>query len=147
MARIVEDIVASADWIAGAMRYSRYKADFSPQSLWEVDRFFDEHSLSGKPKPGGLLGEECGKRLFALGGYVGEVLRREKGGDWRASDADPDDEVALSLHLRDGTTCWPVQRVMKRLQNGPEESIVAYGVGFGLTVGPRPAPRPWWKFW
>lgn len=130
--RIVEDIRISAEWIAQALTLSGYKADFSPASLKEIDRFFDEHSLDGAAKPGGLLSEQLGQRLFALGAYVGEVLRRSLGGEWFGDDSDPEAEVNVQLNLPDGSKVWPIQKVMKRFKNGKEDSIVAYGAVLGL---------------
>lgn len=40
MGTIVEDVDAGAKWIATALSSSGYKADFTPSSLWEIDRFF-----------------------------------------------------------------------------------------------------------
>jgi hypothetical protein len=58
--RIVRDVAAAAEWMAKALNSSGYRADFSITSLKELDRFFDEHSSDGKPKPGGLLSEATG---------------------------------------------------------------------------------------
>jgi hypothetical protein len=41
--KIVQDAVALADQISRALSQSGYNADFSLESLKEVDRFFDEH--------------------------------------------------------------------------------------------------------
>jgi hypothetical protein len=138
MASLVEDAGAAAEWIATALSSSGYQADFSPPSLWEVDRFFDEHTKRGKPRRGGLLAENLGQRIFGLGCYTGEVIRRNLGGKWQADDADPQGEINIELHLPDGAIVWPVQRAMKRLANGPEDAIAAYGAALGLEVGSRP---------
>jgi hypothetical protein len=61
---LVEDIATASDWIVGALRSSGYRIDFSVDSLKEIDRFFDEHALNGGARPGGLLAENCGSRLF-----------------------------------------------------------------------------------
>ena len=153
MPTIVEDITTSSEWVASALSESGYVADFSPSSLWHVEFFFDDHCRGGTATPSGLLSEDLGSRLFALGAYVGEVVRRTRGGEWKGDDADPEVELKVELHLEDGTVCWPVQRVMKRFKNGTEDSIFAYGLSLGLDVGPRPTrdaakpKRPWWKFW
>lgn len=44
MASVVADAKSAASWIADALSSSGYRADFSPQSLWEVDRFLAEQS-------------------------------------------------------------------------------------------------------
>jgi hypothetical protein len=150
MGTLVEDVRTSAKWIAKALSSSGYQADFSLASLKEIDRFFDEQSPNGDPIPGGLLSEQLGARLFALGGYVGEVIRRTNGGKWQAKDEDPRGEINITLVLPGGGMIWPVQRVMKRFKNGAEDGIYAYGIA--MTPGPGAiselSPRkPWWKFW
>lgn len=140
MGSLKEDLNNSADWIARALRSSNYRANFTPQSLWEIDLFFDDHGKDGAPKPGGLLSQPLGARLFALGAYVGEVVRRSVGGEWQTDDSDPRGEINVALKLPDGSLIWPVQRVMKRLRNGPEDGIAAYGALLGVAVGKRPEP-------
>lgn len=152
MGTIVEDARESAEWIATALSSSGYRADFTPDSLWEIDRFFDEHSRDGEPIAGGLLSESLGSRVFALGSYVGEVIRRNVGGEWRGDDSHPEAEINIELRLPDGAQCWPVQRAMKRLKNGSEDGVAAYGHAMGLGVRqskPQAPPRekPWWRFW
>lgn len=126
--RVAADARASADWIATALSASGYKADFSIDSLKEIDRFFDDQAPNGQPKPGGLLASDIGARLFALGGYVGEVVRRAASGEWKGDDKDPEAEINIALQLKNGSTLWPVQRVMKRFKNGSEDGLHAYGV-------------------
>lgn len=131
---IKEDIAAASMWISMALRGTKYEADFSPRSLREIDRFFDEHSRNGVAKPGGRLEEKSGYRLFALGAYVGEVLRKAKGGEWHGDDSDPAVEVNVELRFPDGTICLPMQRVIKRFRLGSAEGIAAYGIGLGLKL-------------
>ena len=143
---IVADVADAATWIASALTSSGYRADFTPASLWEVERFFDEQTSDGQAVTGGLLSEDLGARLFTLGSYVGEVLRRQLGGRWHGDDADPEAEINVALNLPSETTVWPVQRVMKRFANGDEDSLAAYGAALGLDVGARP-PAPRKKRW
>jgi len=126
--KIVSDAVASAEWMANALSSSGYKANFSLDSLREVDRFLDDQAPGGNPKPGGLLSQNRGVRLFALGAYVGEVIRRQAEGQWQGDDGDPKAEINLAVHLKSGAICWPVQRVMKRFKNGAEDGIYIYGI-------------------
>lgn len=143
MATLKEDIKTGSDWISTALKSSGYKADFSQKSLGEIDRFFDEHSKDGKPTPDGLLSEQLGNRLFCIGSYVGEVIRKKVGGEWIVDDSDPQGEINITLKTSDGVQMWPVQRAMKRLQNGAEDSIAAYG----SFIGNEDAKKPFWKFW
>jgi len=132
--KIVSDARDSAEWIAKALNSSGYKADFSISSLKEVDRFLEEQAPKGVPKPGGLLGEHLGSRVFSLGSYVGEVLIRNAGGNWKGDDSDPEAEINLAVQFRNGSQAWPIQRVMKRLRNGSEDSVFAYGVALSADA-------------
>jgi len=125
---IVSDVQSAAEWIAKALSSSGYHADFSLGSLREIDRFLDDQAPGGRVRPGGLLSEQLGQRIFGLGAYTGEVLRRRCGGNWEGNDADPNAEINIALKLADGSLIWPVQRVMKRFKGGAEDGIYAYGV-------------------
>jgi hypothetical protein len=135
MASLLEDVSFAADWIALTLWASGYVADFSLDSLKEIDRFLDEHTCDGRAVPGGLLSEQLGQRVFALGSYVGEVIRRRHGGEWRGNDDDPMGEINLELILRGGGVIWPVQRVMKRFRHGADDGIYVYGAA--LVSGSR----------
>jgi hypothetical protein len=125
--KIVSDALASAEWIARALSQSGYTADFTLGSLKQIDRFFEEQAANGRPKAGGLLSEQLGARLFAIGAYVGEVIRRQNGGEWQGDDNDTQAEINVAVRLKTGTILWPVQRVMKRFKNGAEDGIWIYG--------------------
>lgn len=129
-----EDIRISAEWISAALISSGYAADFSPKSIGEIERFFIENMQEVKAIPGGLLSKDLGKRLFALGSYVGEVLQRSLGGEWITNDSDPQGEINISLKFSDDSVCWPVQRILKRFKNGEEDSLVAYVNSLGLSI-------------
>lgn len=126
--RLQEDIPITAQWIANALQSSGYDADFAPKSISEVERFFREQTEDGEPVSGGLLAQDIGPRLFALGSYCGEVLRKELGGHWQTDDSDPKGEINAALEVASGVTCWPMQRVMKRLRSS-EDDLVAWAEG------------------
>jgi hypothetical protein len=134
--KVVSDALASAEKISRALSQSGYRADFSLESLKQVDRFFEEQMSNGQPKPSGLLSQQLGARLFAIGAYVGEVIRRQNGGEWQGDDNDPQAETNVTVRLKTGVILWPVQRVMKRFKNGAEDGIWIYG-----AAAPSPATR------
>jgi hypothetical protein len=127
-AGIVRDARVAAEWIAIALSGSGYALDFKIKSLKEIDRFFDEHAPQGIPRPGGLLSENFGNRMFSIGAYVGEVICRRTGAKWQGDEGDPDAEINIAVRFKRGQIIWPVQRVMKRFQNGPQDSVYGYGV-------------------
>jgi hypothetical protein len=113
------DITTAKDWIASALNYSGYRADFTLESLKEVDRFFDEQADR-------LLAENTGTKLFAIGSYIGEVIISICGGQWETDDNDPKGEINITVRLKNGSVIWPVQRAMKRYQEGIENAIYPY---------------------
>jgi len=138
---IVVDAKKAAEAIAKTLTNSGYKADFSIESLQQVERFFLENSERGKAKAGGPLSQQLGARLFAIGSYVGEVIRRECKGQWFGNDSDPRAEINIAVDFPNSVRMWPVQRVMRRFTNGPEDNIYHYGVA-AVEYCKRPARKP-----
>ncbi|MFD7282321.1 hypothetical protein ACFV80_36185 [Streptomyces sp. NPDC059862] len=148
MASLLHNVRTSGAWIAPALNSSGYRADFTPESLPGIERFMTEHSAHGIAAAGGLLATDVGPRLLALGAYLGETVRHSLGGLWETDDQDPHGEMNIVLRLSDGSTIWPVQRVIKRFQNGPEDSIVGYAIGLGLRLSAQsPAPPNHRRSW
>lgn len=54
-----QDIKASCEWVIKALNSSGYKADYTLESMKEVDRFFDEQNT-----PDGILSNNRGQILF-----------------------------------------------------------------------------------
>lgn len=111
-----EDIHSACEWVVNALNISGYNADYSLESMKELDRFFDEQSGEG-----GILSRNRGQIIFAVSSYIGETVIRLYGGKWSGSD-----EINMSVELNNGTIIFPTQKVMKRYQNGSEDSIYAY---------------------
>lgn len=118
---LMEDIATASDWVVRALNSSGYKADYTLESMREIDRFFQEQNT-----PTGLLSQNRGSILFALGAYIGQTAIRLRGGSWQTDDADLYGEVNIAVELADGTLFWPVVRCIKRAKEGEEESIYAY---------------------
>ena len=167
MATLLEDIKTQSDWIVQAFAADNFKLDYSVESFKSIDDFFDQHANNGKAKPNGRLSKNLGPILFSIGSYVGEtIIKNVPGSVWITDDKDPLGEVNVSMKLPDGTTIWPMQRVINRFRNGSEDGIYAYGsvVAKEISQGDywekiketssRAASakqkgnnKPWWKFW
>jgi len=61
-----------------------------------------------------------------FGGYVGEVMRRNWGGQWKDHSAAFPGELHFTLELAVGGDLWPHYKAGKRLINGPEDNIWDY---------------------
>lgn len=116
-----EDIHSACEWVVTALNSSAYKADYTLESMKEIDRFFDEQSGEG-----GIISKGRGRIIFAIGSYIGETVIRLFGGKWLTDDSDPQGEITAAVQLDNGTVIFPMQRVIKRYQNGSEDGIYAY---------------------
>ena len=157
MGTIVEDLREAAASIADVANAAGYTFDFSARSLWDVERFLAENTSEGEPQPGSVLSKDLGSRVFALGAYIGEVIRGVIGGDWVSDqigadwipdsevnadlDLDADLAVAVALQTPNGQL-WPNQQVMKRIIVGESASITGYATASGVDPGVGPHPSP-----
>ncbi len=117
-----EDIHSACAWIVTALNTSGYNADYTLESMKEIDRFFNEQSGVG----GIITPERRGQIFFSIASYVGETVIKLYGGKWITDDKDPMGEVNMAVKLDNGIMLFPAQRVVKRYQNGNEDSIYAY---------------------
>ncbi len=116
-----EDIHTACEWVVMALNSSGYKADYTLESMKEIDRFIDEQSGEN-----GIISRNRGKIIFSLGCYIGETVICLYGGKWHTDDNDPQGEINASVELENNTVIFPMQRVIKRYQNGSEDGIYAY---------------------
>lgn len=115
------DIRESSEWVVKALNSSGYKADYSLESMKEVDRFFDELNTEN-----GILSNNRGQIIFALGSYIGETAIKLYGRRWITNDDEPNGEINIAVEVSNGTVIWPVKRCMRRYTNGAEDSIHDY---------------------
>ena len=118
---LLQDIYTHSDWIIKALNSSGYAVDYSIDSMKEIDRFIDEQNL-----PGGLIERNRGQIIFALGAFIGQTPIKLYGGEWITDDNAPRGELEIAVKLPNGFLMWPVQKCIKRIQLGQEESIYSY---------------------
>ena len=104
--------------------------DYSPASIASVEEIL---TVMYDERPRGWMArllrrgpsEELVQQMSAMfGAYVGEVMRRARGGEWEMADV-PGAAGALSLRTGEHIL-FPTSKVYKRLANGPEDSIETY---------------------
>ena len=128
------DIRESAEWIAAILRDHQVEADYSPASLATLDRFLAGSVSAQLPGSNDFFSEDFSYRSFAMGAYVGEVLRQSLGGDWESDEKDPLIEINIALRLSEKQSCQPMKRVLERLNTGPSRSFVRFAAENGLTI-------------
>jgi len=109
--------------------------DYSPGSLKELDTIVDDLRRDQRFEAVQTL-------LFSMGCYVGEVLVRHAGGQWRTTEELGMGKVAsspIAVEMPGGRGCNPVARVYRRFQKGREDSLAAF---YQAMAGPPPAEKP-----
>jgi hypothetical protein len=128
----------AADIVESAFKISGVDLDYRPGSLWEVDRIVEGFRSEG------LSRHQVGETLFGFGCYVGEVFVRNAGGVWRPTQDTPMGDFAgapFVIRLPEGAGYRhvnPLDKVFKRLDNGPEDDLTYFYRVF--TTGPPAGP-------
>jgi len=162
MATLLDDIKTQSEWIVKAFAADSLKLDYTIRSFIAIDKFFNENTKDGNPLKGGRLTKNHGSIIFSIGSYVGQtIIKTIPGSMWVTDDNDPQGEITASVKLPDASTIWPIQRIIKRFQNGSEDSVYVYGHHFIKDFIDEPidqsywdinkeeskAKKSWWKFW
>jgi len=162
MGTLKEDIKTQSDWIVKGFKSDGMNLDYTIKSFIQIDIFFEKHSNNGKPISGGRLSKNLGNIIFSIGGYIGETfIENVQGTEWITDDNDPQGEITAAIKFPDGTTIWPMQRVMNRFKNGFEDSIYPYGYEltknyinepfdqnfWTINSEQKESKKPWWKIW
>jgi len=103
--------------VVALMQAEGYSLDFSIQSLEMIDTRIEHFRHEGE------TADSMPATMTALGIYVGEVLRRTYGrGEW-VEDSRLGPWPVLKL---DGIEANPIGKCMKRLDDGPADSVKAF---------------------
>lgn len=100
------------------------KLDWSDASIADVERALAKLNLSYTdtiPKP---TDEQVMSFAKGFGSYVGEVFRRNHGGEWGMVTLGGNRFPAL--RTTSGTNFWPWARAFNRITKGPEDNIADY---------------------
>jgi hypothetical protein len=130
----VDDMMAAyaTDGVEYAANTHGVELDYSEASVERVEALLAK-LFDSRPKGfvGRLLGkgpspEQIDLLAKAIGGYVGEVMRRNWGGRWKLESAAFPGQAVITLELANGADVWPHFKVGKRLTNGPEDNVLHY---------------------
>ncbi|WP_412080349.1 hypothetical protein [Streptomyces sp. SCL15-6] len=91
----------AADTVAVMREGARLRLDYSPQSLWRVDRMID--GIRGEGAPYAAVETV----LRGLGAYAGEVIARESDAEWWATGGDH------WIRTRDGRLWDPIDEARR----------------------------------
>ena len=106
------------DAVSLARRHFSIVLDYSASSVIELERLADALCST---LPANLDRNKMNEMSHLLGGYLGEVIRREVGGEWLITEHEGSDTVGL--WMKNDSFAFPSKRVLERLVKGPSENI------------------------
>ena len=105
-----DELSRASDWISNFLMREGYHADYTIESLFEIDKFFKEKM--------NLVLERDDNRnfIFSISAYIGEVIRKKFNGHWELSrDIDLDDET-IGIGFKNHKTIYPLNITLELIQ-------------------------------
>ena len=105
-----DELSRASDWISNFLMREGYHADYTVESLFEIDKFFKEKM--------NLVLERDDNRnfIFSISAYIGEVIRKKFNGHWELSrDIDLDDET-IGISFKNHKTIYPLNITLELIQ-------------------------------
>ena len=94
--------------------------DCTQDSLDEVERILNKMHWLKKAADSKITDEQVDTLSKSMGVIIGEIIRRQFGGQWRLSESG---ELEIPYP---GTTIHPIARARKRIVDGPAENVKMY---------------------
>jgi hypothetical protein len=113
---------AAAEAVKFVREQFHLELDYSPQSLRNLDDVLEDFRNSGRTS------HELGGGATCFGCYLGEVLIRNLGGQWRGREEVGFQQTASPIVLAFSVemACNPLGKVCKRIDNGAEDSLTSF---------------------
>lgn len=129
----VNDMMESyaQDAVDFAQNNFKITLDYSPESIEYIEKIAAQLEASiPKSKFARLFkkgpsDEEIDQVCKMLGGYIGEVYRRERNGEWGFNQDVAPGNLVIELKCGD-LAMFPPAKVHKRLVNGAEDNLQSY---------------------
>lgn len=100
----------------------KIRLDYSLESLNRLEEYLTKTIKDSKPVRGSFFFENTDYRVFALGAYLGEVIRRNsKAVRWNTENAET--PVDIIQETPDGSKALTINKAFKRVYNGPDDNI------------------------
>jgi hypothetical protein len=142
MGYTLHDMVTT--YAEGGVRQAKFDfditLDYSPESVERVEEIL---SKLAPYEPGfwkRLIGGSIEMKSKAYGYYLGEVVRRNFGGEWAV--AGPIGQLSSMALTKGDCTVWPLMKVMKRLSGDESDNVWLYFRVLHTEMWPQDADTP-----
>jgi hypothetical protein len=113
-----------------------FRADFSPESLPKLDRLLENTDKFE------FVCAQVDQRLRVLyfGMYIGDTVRRKKGGQW-SWDSDSVNEEDVTLILPGVDPVFPMKFIKDKFEKRVQTTVEEWGKSLGLVFKKLPTAR------
>ncbi len=131
--------------VATALDRFEVTLDYSVNSIKEVDRILDRQHQQVPRGLSRLLQKGPSEEVIhasarVWGAYLGEVARRQWGGEWSVPDSGPYAGAFVLSLLGGEVQLCPAAKAYKRLKNGAGDNIWSYLAALNKLVAQRTEP-------
>jgi hypothetical protein len=133
--RFADSFVNAAKNITGQV------LDYSPSSVGIVDSIIESMRNQGAPI------HKMQDTFFSMGCYIGEVFVKNGHARWVLTKSTPIKNFSSSeimLQLSPTSYCNPIDKVLKRVENGAEDSLVHFYEIFSAKSAPISPQKTSW---
>jgi len=115
--------------------------DYSPNSITVLESIIDAMRRDGAPF------HKMGDTIFCMGCYLGEVFVRNGHRKWAAKESSPMKDFSSSFLIKLSATayCNPIDKVVKRIENGEEDSLTYFYKTWIAKADPATTKKSFWK--
>ena len=101
--------------------------DYSLESLNRIEEYISNTFTDLKAKKNSFFAEDTDSKTFALGAYLGEVIRKNgKGVRWNNENSES--PIEIIQETPNGAKALTINKAFKRIYNGEGDSIHHYAV-------------------
>lgn len=103
------------------------RLDYSVESLRLIEDYINKNSTGSKFKKNSFFASDTDSKTFALGAYLGEVIRKNSVGvRWNTENSES--PIDYIQETPDGSKAFTINKAFKRIYNGEEDSIHHFAV-------------------
>ncbi len=100
--------------------------DYSIESLHRIENYLEENYPSNQDAKNPFPAVRVGVKIFYIGAYLGETLRKKLGGNWQFDEHDPLGQIRAELCFENGERIRPIEDVMTRIEEKLPIEIFSY---------------------
>ena len=129
-------------FVGSTQKMTGVTLDYSPGSVIAVEMIIDAMIRDKAPI------HQMTDTFFSMGCYIGEVFVRNGYGQWVATHSTPMKTFSSApfiLQLSATAYCNPIDKVAKRVENGPEDSLAQFVETFSAKARPMSKQKSFWQ--